>query len=167
MTDSDYQGLMEEPPGGVNHGRTKRSMHSGDDYNATGTHLTLDTTDALVRDLFWSDIGGFNITGDGHGGTRGNPGGATIHPDEYVDADSLRDAVLKEFGFTSEELSRAYTQRVESVTVEDRELRAEMDARMLELRRQGAHMGHFAGALGISRSTVDRAVKRAREAEGS
>lgn len=159
--------LLEEPPGGHNSGY-KRVSYTTDVYDAervspTGTHrvsLGTDSANAL-QDMH----GGWGVTHAGHGGTRGNPGGAVLGRDEYVDANLLRDMALEEFGYTAEQVESVYT--VKKIKSHLTQLRAEMDARMLGLRRAGANMYQFAEAIGINQRTMNRALVRAEEAEGS
>ncbi len=165
MNDEDYDetlALMEEPPGGHNSGH-KRVSYTTDVYDAervspTGTHrVSLDTNP--LQDLH----GGWGVKHPGHGGTRGNPGGAVVHPDEYVDTDLLRAMALDEFGYTAEQVAAVYhTKKIKSDLTQ---LRADMDARILGLRRAGANMYQFADAVGINQRTMNRALVRAEEAE--
>lgn len=86
-----------------------------------------------------------------------------LHPDEYVDADVLRDAACEAVGFTYAEITSVYRQGLK--TPETRQLRERIDSRMLALRRSGGNMTQLADALGLAQSAVDRALKRARSRE--
>lgn len=161
----DIRAIMEEPPGGGNFGRRRRVMDDGTDAS-TGTVRwePLDINDMVGRDAIFT--GGFSITVPGHGGTKGNPGGNTIHPDEYVDEDVLHDMAMKELGFSDEDLALCYVRGTGKKPPEVVALREAMDARFLQLYREGTHIGHLSEAIGLSRSSIERAIKRAIEREG-
>lgn len=147
--EAEIVAVMEEPPGGPNHGRL-------DGY-------TLDTQEMVTLGFRYD--GGFGVTDEGHGGTKGNPGGHINHPDVYVDADALRAMALAEFGFTADQVESVY--HTKKIKAHLTQLRARMDARMLSLRRSGANMYRFAEAVGLNQRTMNRALVRAEEAEGS
>jgi hypothetical protein len=110
---------------------------------------------------------------------RGNKGEAGIrshrgvlHPDEYVDTEELRSAVEAELGFSYDEARAVYRQG--RMTEAQLELRARIDARLLELAEAGGNMlalarclgwrinGGRSGEGGASCRTMERALKRAR-----
>ena len=85
----------------------------------------------------------------------------TLHPDEYVDENVVRDAAEEVLGFTYEEISSVYKQGPKSP--EQRQLRAKIDARLLALSRSGG-LSKLAEILGLNEKTLDRALARARDA---
>jgi hypothetical protein len=167
----DIQELMAEPPGGPNFGR--KTIDGGDGYSGSisgpggdDTQRASRTHDLTTHEYDRSERSGFSVVWPSNGGTRGNPGGAVVHPDEYVDVGYLRDLALEAFGFTADEIGSAYTKNPH-LSADQRQLRARMGARMLALSRSGGNMLKFAEAIGLSRATVTRALTRAREAEAS
>lgn len=97
----------------------------------------------------------------------GRDGGLTahrgvVHPDEYVDADILRDAACEALGFTYEEITSVYRQG--PLAPEQRQLREKIDARLLALSHAGGNLTQLAAALGLNRTgVIDRALTRARD----
>jgi len=104
--------------------------------------------------------GGFTVIDRTDGGLVAHRG--ILADDEYVDPFVLRAAAEEALGFTYADVSAVYTPGRKSV--EQLQLRAKIDARMLELSRSGGNMTQLASALGLGTSTVDRALKRARQA---
>lgn len=118
-----------------------------------------------------------HISGTGEGGLPDN-GGITshrgvLHPDEYVDQNLLQELVERELGFTYEQVRSVY--REGRPSAESRELRAQIDARLLALSDAGGSMLHLARAFGwkIDEAgetggencrTLERALERARAA---
>jgi hypothetical protein len=106
-------------------------------------------------------------------------GGLTAHrgvlaPEEAVDLDVLRPMVEDALGFTYAEIAAAY--REGRPSKDTLQLRARIDARLLELSRSGGNMIELAkalgwpievGARGERSSKMARALARARQAEGS
>lgn len=84
-----------------------------------------------------------------------------LHGDEYVDFFDLRAKVEAEFGFTYAEVSAAY--RGGRPSAEMRQMREQIDARMLALSHAGGSMILLAEALGLNEKTIDRALARAKE----
>lgn len=71
-----------------------------------------------------------------------------LHPDEHVNTDALRGAVEAEFGFTYENVHAVYRRgRLSASTLE---LRARIDARLLELASAGANVAQLGRVLGFS-----------------
>lgn len=97
--------------------------------------------------------------------TSGDRGGMTahrgvLHPNEYVDVPRLRELVAHRLGFTVDELHAVYRQgRMSAASLE---LRAHVDARLLELRERGGNMEALARATGVGRKVIDDALARAR-----
>src|SRR5581483_9607087 len=89
--------LMEEPPGGENHGRS-----ASDDPERLGRWLPLGVGGGQHREFLMA--GGWSIVEPGAGGA-GARAGMTAHRgvlrgDEYVDARVLRLAIEEQLGFT-------------------------------------------------------------------
>jgi hypothetical protein len=94
----------------------------------------------------------------------GDRGGMTAHrgvlqPDEWVDRARLVAAVEARLGFTVDELRAVYRQGRKSAA--QRELRAQVDARLLELHRSGANLSALGRVTGVNRKTFSRALARA------
>lgn len=111
--------------------------------------------------------GGFSVVIPSRGGSES--AGMTahrgvLHPDEYVDKDVLRAEAEELLGFTYADVSAAYA-RGGRLTAETRQLREQIDVRLLALSRSGAAMETMAGVLGIARATLYKALARAREVE--
>ncbi len=96
-----------------------------------------------------------------------------LTPDEWkwLDREAIAAVVERHLGFTVDEVSRAYGNRGRPSHAQ-RELRARIDARFLELRRAGGNLAALGRLLGFGvdpqkRScwVIDRAVARARIAE--
>lgn len=145
IEDDDFASLMEEPPGGHNHGRM-------DGY-------TLDTQEMVTADFRYA--GGFGIAHEGEGGTRGNPrtNDAILGEDEFVDEGLLRRMVEEELGFDLDLVRTIYSSKYLSPDL--RATRTSIDARILELYESGANMNAFSRVTGIHRQTMDRARQRA------
>lgn len=152
----DLESLMSEPPGGHNHGH-RATDHlfiedEGGELQQRWTTLETQSMDRRERE-------GYGVVYPGHGGTRGNPNGAIVHPDVHVDGDHLRTLVEEAFGFRLAQVTAVYSSK--RLDGEARALRAKMDARILALYEAGANMGALARLLGMSRTTLDRARVRA------
>lgn len=141
----DIEALMQEPSGGFNHGS----------LNGVSLDTNQAQTDDYLRGKGWSVVFPYKD------GLKGNPGGGTLHPDEYVDTDLLRARALEEFGYTADQIAAVYSRPGGAIKHELSQLRAEMDARMLALRDSGANMFQFAEAIGLNQRTMNRAVDRA------
>lgn len=169
-TENDLRQLMEEPPGGTNHGRAASA-----DPATFGRHETLGTTE---HDF---EAGGFSIVDTAYGSTAGTSiygavdAGMTSHrgvlrPHEYVDADELRVQFENAFGFTVDAVHSVYRQG--RLSADQGELRARIDARLLALSRAGANMTAvcrvlgFEGTPGTWPRPLKNALARARAAEG-
>lgn len=123
----------------------------------------------------WSSV---DVT-RGRAGLPGAAGGArdagmsshrgVLHPDEHVDADALRSAVEDELGFTYADVHAVYRQGKKSDA--QLELRARIDARLLELARAGGNLTLLGRALGFpvkdngNVRALENALARARQKE--
>lgn len=162
-------GLMPDPLPGHS---SVNSRGEGVDPSVTRRSAELDPEDAdfmsaggwSVVDIRWGD--------EENGGLTSHRG--VLHPDEYVDTDALADAVAHELGFTMDEIRAAYRPGRPRADVLD--LRARVDARLLEVAEAGGNMVELGRALGWVMSpptpsgggescrNVERALARARAA---
>ena len=101
----------------------------------------------------WLRDGGWHVV-------RGTAHRGVLHPDEYVDVPRLRAEVEHRLGFGFDELGAVYRQGRKSDT--QLELRARIDARLLELREAGGNMELLAHVVGVDRKVIGRAMARAR-----
>lgn len=124
-----------------------------------------DLKDLMQSEAYTSDeelaVGGFSVIDRTDGGMVAHRG--TLHPDEYVDSATLREAAEASLGFTYEEISSVYRQG--PLAPEQRQLRERIDARLLALSRAGGAMATLASVLKLNEKTVDRALARARDVE--
>lgn len=103
--------------------------------------------------------------GDEEGGVTSHRG--VLHPDEYVDQELLRDLVSAELGFTYEQIRSVYRQG--PLAADQRELRGQIDARLLALCHAGGHMAELGRALGFPVKddghcrAIENALARARK----
>lgn len=130
----DIESIMSEGPGG--------ETSSADEFLSAGG-WGIATLDGGGRD----------------GGLVAHRG--VVHPEEYVDADILRDAACEALGFSYEEITSVYRQG--PLAPEQRQLREKIDARLLALSHAGGNMRQLAQALAINEKTLDRALNRARD----
>lgn len=109
------------------------------------------------------------VRGEGTTSHRG-----VLHPDEHVDPDALRTAVESELGFSYDDVRAVFRQG--RTTDAQLELRARIDARLLELSRAGGELMPLARAFGwaiqeahtgggATCRTLWRALERARKNE--
>jgi hypothetical protein len=83
------------------------------------------------------------IRGEGTTSHRG-----VLHPDEFVDTEALRAVVEAELGFTYADVHAVYRRgRLSASTLE---LRARIDARLLEVANAGANVAQLGRVLGFS-----------------
>lgn len=176
--ETELRELMEEPPGGPNHGRQARVLSPEDPGLDRGRALGV--LSAQARDFRWA--GGWAAVDS----TRGSEGRRTLGAgdagmsahrgvlagDEYIDSDALSAMVERELGFTIEQVRSVY--RLGPKTTEQRELRGQIDARLLALSRSGGSMLELARVFGWALTsagggdrckTMERAVARAKAAE--
>ena len=157
----DVKGLMEETPGGENHGYSVVSYnddHAGPQVtrrDLAGRLVRMDQGGGYTRDEMPFGV----VSGKDEGGLVAHRG--VLAPGEYVDGFVLRDAVQADLGFTYGDVASAYA--LGRPTTEQRQLREKIDSRLLALSRAGGNMEQLAKALGLSEKTVDRALRRARE----
>lgn len=132
----DLEEIMQEPPGGVNHGRM-----AGDDHWAP-----LSVEDAQAEEFLqqrgWSLV---------EASTRGRDAGmsahrSVTHPQEHIDQELLRVLVEDGLGFSFEEIQASYGNGRPSAT--RARTRADIDARLLALSRAGGNMLALARVLG-------------------
>lgn len=156
----DLAGLMQEPPGGQNHGR-KATADGYADFDGEAHDFLIDEGWSVV------DI---HERKERAGGLTGHRG--VLAPDDEVDRDVLQALVERELGFTYEEIASVYREGRPSTTT--LQLRDEIDARLLELSRSGGNMIELAKALGWSienghrgerSKQMERALARARGEE--
>lgn len=159
---------MEEPPGGYGYGRS-----SG---------VALDVATQQIEAERYSEDGeagsedGFHLVGPGvpfsDGGTVAHRG--VLHSDEYVNPDVLQAAIERRLGFTYAEVSAAYD-IAGRPSADKLQLRARLDARLLELSLSGGNLLELAKAFGWSVEPagdsggerckrMERAIARARAA---
>jgi hypothetical protein len=105
-----------------------------------------------VRD--WLHGGGWHVV-------KGTAHRGVLHPDEYVDEHRTSVEVERHFGFGRTDVGEVYVQGPKSAA--QRELRAQIDARFLEIRKAGGNVELLARYLGMDRKTIGRALTRARQ----
>ena len=170
MPDLDYQSLMEEPPGGFNHGRMASA-----DPEEEGRWVPLDVESHQAAEFMRS--GGFSVVDTSYGSGSGAAYGsrdagmtssrssANIKP--HVDKEQLQALVEEKLGFTLAQIAEAYATGRPS---EERlDLRSQIDARLLDLSDKGGNMTALARIFGwrvrqddgVCR-TMAAALKRAR-----
>jgi hypothetical protein len=169
---SEYQELMEEPPGGYNHGYAASA-----DPQEEGRWLSLDVESAQAQEFMRH--GGFGIVevSRGNGGTGGTYGSGdagmtnSLSSDNvkpYVDMERVKELVEEELGFTLAQVESAYLVPGRP-TAERSELRARIDARLLELSAKGGNLSALARVFGWpiyengQCRIVERALSRARD----
>lgn len=124
-------------------------------------------TNPVARDYLRNNANGWRVVCPRHGnngdrcGLVGHRG--ALHPDEYLDAATLRPMVERRLGFTYEQVHSVYSTGGR-IPASRRGLRAAVDARLLALSLSGANMDLLGRAVGINPSTLDRAVARAKHA---
>ena len=170
---SEFAQLMEEPPGGPNHGH-----RASDNPEREGRQLPLGAEDWAAAEF--ARAGGWTIItdvpgGEARGGGWQRSGGTThrgvLHPDEHVDNGALLALVEAEFGHTREDVHSVYRQG--PLSDEKRQLRDVIDARVLALSRSGANVALLGRALGFpvkdngNCRAMENALARARQKETS
>lgn len=123
------------------------------------------STDAAPHDFMAA--GGWSVIHAGSGnGLVAHRG--LLHPDEYVDAATLRSLVEARLGFTYEEVRSVYCQGPKSAA--QMEQRSRIDARLLGVAEAGGNMTELGRALGFAIKengncrTLGNALARARAA---
>jgi hypothetical protein len=156
------QDIMEETPEGPNSG-----VSHGAYVDEQGSPRR--TRNHLNMRLAKLDQRGLETVGSRYGVVSGKEDGGLVahrgvlHPDEYVDPLALSLAVRAELGVSIFDIGFAY--KMGRPTAEQRQLRDEIDSRLLALSRAGGNMTQAAQAFGISEKTVDRALTRAKSVE--
>jgi hypothetical protein len=117
-------------------------------------------TSREARDYVADARGGWSIVSTSRGGAGMTAHRGVLHPEEYVDTPRLRALVEHRLGFTRDELGKVYRQGRKSAA--QLELRARVDARLLELREAGGDLALLARITRIERKTIARALVRAR-----
>jgi len=170
--------VMQAPPSAPNFGR--KTTHIMEEGSPRISHAPLDA-EGLVTDEFLSPIdqsdvppwgAGVGIVDTSRGtgmsysygyqdaGMTAHRG--TLHPDEYVDETLVRQAAEELLGFTYADITAVYRQGPKSS--EQRQLRARIDARLLALSVSGG-LPKLAEILNLNEKTLDRALKRAKDAK--
>jgi len=113
---------------------------------------------------FMRSSGGWRVVSGSDGGWIDRCGlvahrGIT-HPAEYVNVVALGREVRRRLGVTWEDLDTAYCQGRKSAAA--LELRARIDARLLEVAEAGGNMTLLADVLYLGKQTIGRALARAR-----
>lgn len=123
-------------------------------------------TEPAVREFLQAG-GGYVVSA--RAGNWGDRCGLTAHrgvltADEWrwIDRDTVVEDVERRLGFTVDALRVVYRQGRKSAA--QRELRARIDARLLELRREGGNLSLLARLTGMHEHTMSRALGRARRA---
>lgn len=159
----DIREIMEEAPGGENHGRRVAAEVGARDKTVPLSSVD-HQTEEFLRD------GGFtmrhtkNAQDSGMVAHRG-----VLHPDEYVSPFELQKAVEAELGFAYAQIRAVYRQG--PLSTEQRQLREQIDARLLALRRSGGNLTELAKAIGFEVNAsghvraFDNAMSRARAIE--
>lgn len=170
MIEGDLESLMQEPPHGLNYGRTASA-----DPMEDGRWLPLSVEDTQAREFLQHR--GWNIVDveTGGGSTGYVEAGMTVHrgvvhPDEYIDWERVRCLVEDNLGCPLAEIEEVY--RAGKPTALRARTRAVIDARLLALFRAGGNMLELARILcwAIDEKRSDcrmmrRALERARAAE--
>lgn len=162
----DFEALMQEPPGGENHGYAITTDERGD-----RVRQPLSVAEMQAREFM------------GHGGwafvdprSRASAAGMTTHrgvnaPSDHIDLEHVHEIVEQNFGLTLAEIDAAYTNG--RPTHHRAGIRAAIDARLLALSRAGGNLTALARVLGWQIEAngtcrkIDRALARARAAEGA
>jgi hypothetical protein len=118
-------------------------------------------TTPQARDFMQANLDGWRVVSPDHGDRCGLVAHrGVLHRDEYVERERLLVAVERRLGFTVAELRSVYRQGRKSAP--QRELRARVDARLLQVRASGGNLELLARVTGVDRKTIGRALARAR-----
>ena len=156
---------MQEPPGGENHGR-----RFSDNPNLEGRHVPLDVArwqrNEFMRSNGWTVVHTETSHRASEGGARSHLVNqhTILHPEEYVHSAEVVALLEAELGFTVGDLHSVYSTGGR-IPADRLDLRARLDARLLDLADGGANMDLFGRVTGLNGSTVDRALARARSRE--
>jgi len=159
--------IMEETPGGENHGR--RAIVGRTDQDAGGPvreRVSVSTSEHQSEEFMRA--GGFSVVhAKSDGGLVAHRG--VLHEDEYVNPFELQRQIEAELGFTYAQARAVYRQG--PLSSEQRQLREQIDARLLALRRSGGNLTELAKAIGFAVNAngnvriIERAIERARAVE--
>lgn len=173
-TTDELADLMQEAPGGDNHG--SRSTPDWESWNRSeeskfGNRIGLSIRWAQAHEYIRR--GGFSVvdtnagthTGRTHGyqdaGMKTHRG--PLHGMEFVHHDELINMVEGHLGFTFDEVRSVYAREGGPLPGDLRELRSQIDDRLLRLREDGhLDMTEFSRVFGLSEKTIRRAVQRAK-----
>jgi hypothetical protein len=170
---SELAHLMEEPPGGPNHGH-----RASTNPEVEGSHVPLGADEWQAAEFMRG--GGWSIvTAQERGWAAGmHAHRGAVHPDEYVDDAAVLAGVESALGFTVEEVQSVYARNAKGGPLPGhlRELRGRLDARLLALSRSGGNLLLLARLLGLhvkagdaqggaSCDAIERALVRARDKE--
>jgi hypothetical protein len=114
----------------------------------------------FIRGGGWRIVSSRSGGGDDRCGLTAHRG--VLHPDEWrwLDRGAVVADVERRLGFTVDELRLVYRQGRKSAA--QRELRARVDARLLDVARIGGNMALLACVTGLHEHTVSHALARAR-----
>ena len=161
---SESAQLMEEPPGVPNHGRQASSREGNEAHEALDAEAW--QAAEFMRGGGWAVI---SMAGGERQRAGMNAHRGVVHEDEHVDAGALQALVEAELGFSYEQVRSVYRQG--PLGPHQRELRRDIDARMLALSRAGGSMAALGRALGFPIKddghcrVLENALSRARQEE--
>lgn len=161
----EYAALMQEPPGGENHGSVNLPISTAaDGVGASERRRSLNAGEAQREEF---------LVAGGWGVVRAGTHRGVLHRTEHIDLDEVRAAVEKHLGISIAEIEEAYKNG--RPTVDRVRSRALIDAQLLALSRSGGNMLALARVLGWevegersggpSCRKMERALERARAAE--
>lgn len=153
--------IAPERTGGLSPRQRRGAL--ADDVDATcvgsdGSEESDETNEGVIgflRDGGWTAVDVYRGS-SGRGHRHRTPGArdagmtahrGVLHPDDYVNEGALRAAVEAELGFTYEDVHAVY--RRGRLSASSLELRASVDARVLELAQAGANVAALGRALGF------------------
>lgn len=160
--DIDIEELMQEPPGGHNHGRTAWQGGSDDFDGDSKRELS---TEAMIQSDFLKGHEGHGWqvvlprTGGAQGGTVAHRG--VLHPAEYVDHERLVRLVGQTVGVSYDELRETFISRGRP-SAEKAKRRAEILAKLRDALGDDGNVSLLAQILGIERTVITRALRNER-----
>lgn len=182
--EQDITAIIEEPPGGANHGRRTNRIDAGadnrdiNDSARPGASRFAQALDAEhhQREEFMRG-GGFAVVTTRSGSTgRGGyeaygyrDAGMTthrgvLHPEEHIHQGELVALIEREMGYTIDQLHSVYSRGGGPLPGALRALRTAIDCRLLELSESGANMEALYEITGLAGRTARHAMERARAA---
>lgn len=149
--------VMQEPPGGYNHGRASRS--------SARFGINLSAEEMKTSDHLSDDNAGWDLSSM-EGGAQQSRGGITshrgvLHPDEYVHAEALERLLEENLGVSLDEFDEAYRSRGRP-SPEVLATRVKLDRVFLAVVEDGGNVEELARILGIARARIYDAAERAR-----